>query len=55
MRLIASAVMAHLRYLNREVALAIADTVLRSFKVAGLSIKRRRRNESAVKWTDRNR
>ena len=39
--LIADAVRLQLTYLPREQALAIADTVLRSFKAAGLSVRRR--------------
>jgi len=40
--LIADAVRLQLTYLPREQALAIADTVLRSFKAADLSVRRRR-------------
>lgn len=50
LRLIAQAVQLQMTYLGQKEALAVADTVLRSFKAAGLSIRRRRedqaRNES---------
>ena len=55
LRLIANAVRLQLTYLSREQATAVADTLLRSFKTAGLSIRRRRQNGDGVKWTDRNR
>jgi hypothetical protein len=41
--LIADAVRLQLTYLPRDQAMAVADTVLRSFKAAGLSVRRRRR------------
>lgn len=39
--LIADAVRLQLTYLDRGQAMAVADTVLRSFKAAGLSVRRR--------------
>ena len=51
LRLIADAVRLLMTYLDQKEAVAVADTVLRAFKAAGLSIRRRRqdhtRNESA--------
>lgn len=40
LRLIAQAVRLQMTYLSQKEALAAADTVLRSFKAAGLSIRR---------------
>jgi hypothetical protein len=42
MRIIAAAIRLQLRYLPQEQAEAVADTILRSMKAAGLSIRRRR-------------
>ena len=42
LNLIASAIRLQLTYLSKENALAVADTILRAFKVAGLSIRRNR-------------
>jgi len=53
LNLIANAIRIQIPYLNRQEARAAADTVLRSFKVAALSIKRRRQNKNDVRWTDR--
>lgn len=41
-RLIAQAVRLQLGYLDEKKALAVADTILRSFKAAGLAIRKRR-------------
>ena len=43
--LIADAVRLQLTYLERGQAMAVADTVLRSFKMARLSVRRRGREE----------
>jgi hypothetical protein len=45
MKVIADSVSLQLTYLSRENAVAIADTILRTFKVAGLSIRSRRKPE----------
>ena len=42
LNLIAGAIRLQLTYLSKENALAVADTILRAFKVAGLSIRRSR-------------
>ncbi len=42
MNLIANAIRLQITYLSRKDATAVADTVLRSMKAAGLSIKRTR-------------
>ncbi len=42
LNLIADAIRLQLTYLSKENALAVADTILRAFKVAGLSIRRSR-------------
>ncbi|MDG4602593.1 MAG: hypothetical protein P9C55_07505 [Defluviicoccus sp.] len=39
LNLIAGAIRLQLTYLSKENALAVADTILRAFKVAGLSIR----------------
>ncbi|HOT84014.1 MAG TPA: hypothetical protein PLQ12_12025 [Candidatus Defluviicoccus seviourii] len=43
MNLIADAIRLQLTYLSKENAMAVADTILRAFKVAGLSIRRGRK------------
>lgn len=43
LNLIAGAIRRQLTYLSNEGALAVADTILRAFKVAGLSIRRGRK------------
>ena len=45
MRLITSAVRANITYIDEDHARAIADTILRRFRAAGLAIVRRRRPE----------
>jgi hypothetical protein len=40
LRLIADAIRLQLTYLPQQQAIAVADTVLRAFKAAGLSIRR---------------
>ena len=40
LNLIAGAIRLQLTYLSKEGALAVADTILRAFKVAGLSMRR---------------
>jgi len=45
LRLIADAIRLQLSYLPKEQATAIADTILRSFKMAGLSIRARRKSQ----------
>jgi hypothetical protein len=42
LKLIADAIRLQLTYLSKENAMAVADTTLRAFKVAGLSIRRGR-------------
>lgn len=42
LELIADSVRLQMTYLGQKEARAVADTVLRSFKAAGLSIRRRR-------------
>jgi hypothetical protein len=42
MELIAHVLRLQLRYLSKDQALAVADTILRTFKAARLSIRRRR-------------
>jgi hypothetical protein len=42
LQLIAKAVRLQLTYISRQDSLAVADTVLRSFKAAGLSIRRKK-------------
>jgi len=44
LRLIADAICLQLTYLPKKQAIAVADTILRSFKMAGLSIRRRRKD-----------
>ena len=44
-RLIAEAICLQLTYLSKENARAVADTILRAFKMAGLSIRVRRKPE----------
>ena len=43
LNLIADAIRLQLTYLSKEGALAVGDTILRAFKVAGLSIRRGRK------------
>lgn len=43
MNLIAGAIRRQLTCLSKGAALAVADTILRAFKVAGLSIRRGRK------------
>ena len=43
LKLIADAIRLQLTYLSKENATAVADTILRAFKVAGLSIRRGRK------------
>jgi hypothetical protein len=43
MKLIADAIRLQLTYLSKEHATAVADTILRTFKMAGLSIRARRK------------
>lgn len=43
LNLIAGAIRLQLTYLSKENALAVADTILRAFKVAGLSIRKGRK------------
>lgn len=43
LKLIADAIRLQLTYLSKENAMAVADTILRAFKVAGLSIRRGRK------------
>lgn len=43
LNLIAGAIRLQLTYLSKENALAVADTIMRAFKVAGLSIRRGRK------------
>jgi hypothetical protein len=42
LELIADSVRLQMTYLDQKQALAVADTVLRSFKAAGLSIRQKR-------------
>ena len=42
LELIANALRLQLTYLSEDQALAVADTILRTLKAAGLSIRRRR-------------
>jgi PleD family two-component response regulator len=44
LRLIADAICLQLTHLTKKQAIAVADTILRSFKMAGLSISRRRKD-----------
>ncbi len=44
-KLIADAIRLQLTYLSNENAMAVADTILRTFKMAGLSIRSRRKPE----------
>jgi len=43
LNLIAGAIRRQLTYLSKGAALAVADTILRAFKVAGLSIRKGRK------------
>mgnify|MGYP001769769931 CR=1 FL=1 len=43
LKLIADAIRLQLTYLSKENAMAVADTILQAFKVAGLSIRRGRK------------
>ena len=45
MKLIADAIRIQLTHLSKENAMAVADTILRTFKMAGLSIRARRKPE----------
>ena len=51
LRLIAQGVRLQITYLGQKEALAVADTVLRAFKAAGLSIKRRREDQTRIEST----